>query len=317
MSILVTGATGFVGRALGEALQQRGMPVRLASRRTLDGHVAMPSLSGHSDWRPLVAGCDAVVHLAARVHHRGEHGQAAEALYADENAAATLSLARQAAQNGVRRFVFLSSVKVHGDQSAKGRPFREDDPLEPEDAYGRSKRDAEKGLFQLGAESGLEVVVVRPPLVYGPGVGANFRSLMQAVGRGLPLPFSTVENLRSLVGLENLCDFVALTLIHPAAAGEAFLVSDGEDVSTGQLVRLMGEALGRPARLFPVPKPLLVAGLRAIGRGGMAMRLLDDLQVDIGKAKRRLGWRPPVSLSDGLRRVANQPPGTADGSPRA
>ncbi|WP_417309352.1 NAD-dependent epimerase/dehydratase family protein [Devosia sp.] len=317
MSVLVTGASGFVGRGLTAALAGRGMSVRPASRQASEGHLAMAPLSTQADWRPLLAGCDAVVHLAARVHHRGERGDAAEALYAEENAAATLALARQSLEQGVRRFVFVSSVKVHGDRSTREKPLREDDPLAPEDAYGRSKLAAERQLFEFGDKTGLEIVVVRPPLVHGPGVGANFRSLMQAVTRGMPLPFGAVDNRRSLVGLDNLCDFLALTLIHPAAPGEAFLVSDGEDVSTARLVRLMGDAVGREARLMPVPKGVLSAGLHAIGRGGMATRLLGDLQVDIGKAQRHLGWVPPVSLFDGLRQVASAPLGAADGSRRA
>jgi nucleoside-diphosphate-sugar epimerase len=215
------------------------------------------------------------------------------------NVAGTLDLARQSAAAGVRRFVFLSSVKVNGEAGC----YTESDAAAPGDAYAISKHEAEVGLREIGAATRMEIVIIRPPLVYGPGARANFGALVRAVARGVPLPFGRVDNRRSLVGLDNLVDFILTCATHPAAAHETFLVSDGEDLSTADLVRRMGRAMGRPARLLPIPPALLMHAATLLGRRDLAGRLLGSLQVDITKAKRQLGWTPPVSVDEGLRRA--------------
>jgi nucleoside-diphosphate-sugar epimerase len=219
------------------------------------------------------------------------------------NVDGTLNLARQAAAAGVKRFVFISSVKVNGDNTPLGRPFTEADAPKPQDAYGQSKHEAEQGLRQLSANTGMEVVVIRPPLVYGPGVKANFAALMRAVQRGWPLPLGAVHNQRSLVALSNLVDFIVICITHPQAANQTFLVSDGKDLSTTELVQGMAQAAGVPARLLPVPVLALKAGASLLGKGDALQRLCGNLQVDISKARSLLGWVPPVSVAEGLRRA--------------
>jgi len=221
------------------------------------------------------------------------------------NVDGTLRLARQAAEAGVRRFVFVSSIKVNGEHSQPGHPFTADEIPAPGDPYGVSKCEAEAGLRALSQETGMEVVIIRPPLVYGPGVKANFLAMMRWLQRGVPLPLGGVTaNRRSLVFLDNLVDLIVTCIDHPAAANQTFLVSDDEDLSTAALLRRMAAALGRPARLVPVPAGLIVFGAKLIGRPGIAQRLCGSLQVDIGKTKAFLGWAPPISVDEGLRRTA-------------
>lgn len=265
---------------------------------------ATGDLGPDADWRPALSGVQAVVHCAARVHIMADTSADPLAEFRRVNVDGTLALARQAAAAGVRRFVLLSSVKVHGEATAPGHPFHADDAPRPEDAYGLSKHEAEQALRHLAAETGLEVVVVRSPLVYGPGVKANFAQLMRAVALGVPLPLGALHNRRSLVGLDNLVDLLRVCLDHPAAANQTFLVSDGEDLSTTELVHRLGRALGRPARLLPVPAPLLRAGAALLGRRAAVDRLCGSLQVDIASTRARLGWTPPVSVDEGLRRAA-------------
>lgn len=226
-------------------------------------------------------------------------------MYRAINVDGTMNLARQAAAAGVRRFVFLSSVKVNGERTEVGKRFGEDDALSPEDAYGMSKAVAEAGLRLLAAESGMEVVIIRPPLVYGPGVKANFLSMMRWLSRGVPLPLGAVtENRRSLVALDNLLDFIVTCIDHPAAANETFFVSDGEDLSTADLLRRLAFAMRVPARLLPIPVWMLKATAAALGRRAIVRRLCDNLQVDITKAEATLGWHPSVSVDEALRRTA-------------
>jgi UDP-glucose 4-epimerase len=220
------------------------------------------------------------------------------------NVQGTLNLARQAAAVGVRRFVFVSSIKVNGESTQLGFPFTADDAPAPLDAYGVSKMEAEQGLRELAAQTGMEVVIIRPPLVYGPGVKANFAAMMRWLRRGVPLPLGAIHNQRSLVALDNLVDLIVTCLTHPAAANQTFLVSDGEDVSTTELLRRMGKAMGHPARLLPVPTGLLKLAATIVGRRDMAQRLCGSLQVDIEKTRRLLDWTPPLSLDQGLRKAA-------------
>jgi nucleoside-diphosphate-sugar epimerase len=219
------------------------------------------------------------------------------------NVDGTLNLARQAAAAGVKRFVFISSVKVNGESTALGRAFTEADLANPQDAYGQSKHEGEQGLRQLSVDTGMEVVVIRPPLVYRPGVKANFAALMRAVQRGWPLPLGAVHNQRSFVALSNLVDFIVTCITHPQAANQTFLVSDGQDLSTTELVRGMAQVAGVPARLLPVPVWALQAGASLLGKGDVVQRLCGNLQVDISKARNLLGWVPPVSAEEGLRRA--------------
>jgi nucleoside-diphosphate-sugar epimerase len=219
------------------------------------------------------------------------------------NVDGTVNLARQAAAAGVKRFVFISSVKANGESTQPGRAFTETDAPNPQDAYGQSKHEAEQGLRQLSADTGMEVVIIRPPLVYGPGVKANFAALMRVVQRGWPLPLGAVHNQRSLVALDNLVDFIITCITHPQAANQTFLVSDGQDLSTTELVRGMAQAAGVPARLLPVPVWALQAGASLLGKGDAVQRLCGNLQIDTSKARRLLDWVPPVSVEEGLRRA--------------
>jgi nucleoside-diphosphate-sugar epimerase len=306
--ILLTGATGFVGSHLVEVLRAQGRAVRALVR--VAGAALPPGvessvvgdLADAHDLRRVLAGVEGVIHLAGRAHVMRDTTADPEAEFHRANALATRHLAEQAAAAGVRRFVFLSSVKVNGERSGD-RPFTEADPPAPEDAYGRSKRAAEQALREVAAASSLEVVVIRPPLVYGPGVKANFLRLLRLVDRGVPLPLASVKNRRSLVSLWNLCDLIATCASHPAAAGETFLVSDQRDLSTPELVRRIAGAMGRRALLFPVPVPALALAARLLGQGDAVERLVGSLQADSAKATRLLGWTPRVSVGDGLRRT--------------
>lgn len=298
--ILVTGATGFVGSHLCRLLEDRGLAFRAAGRTAAPGRVAIGPISGATDWSPVLDGVETVIHLAGRAHVLTERTADPEAAFREVNVAGTGTLARQAAAAGVRRFVFVSSIKVNGETTAPGRPFTPADPPAPEDAYGRSKAEAETALFAIAAGSGMEVTVVRPPLVYGPGVGANFRLLMRWAASGLPSPFGACDNRRSLVYVGNLCDLLVRAASHPAAAGEILLVSDGEDVSTRDLFSHLAWLQGRRPLQVPVPPAWLKAAAGLSGRRAIACRLLDNLQVDIGLTTTRLDWAAPSSLAAGL-----------------
>lgn len=312
--VVVTGANGFVGGAVVRFLSGDGYEVRGAVRRrpmTPVGSAvfAVGDIDGRTDWTAALQGCDAVVHTAARVHQMRDLSADPLTEFRRVNTEGTLRLAHDAVKAGVRRFVFLSSIKVNGEATVSGHPFRADGPTAPGDPYAVSKWEAESGLQEISRQSGLEVVVIRPTLVYGPGVKANFQSLLQAVRRGVPLPFGAVtDNRRSLVGLDNLTSLIACCVQHPDAAGRTFLVSDDEDVSTADLARRIGRALHRPARLLPVPPSVLMALGRLTGKSAAVGRLIGNLQVDIGPTIQRLGWRPPVSLDEGLLRAARAMP---------
>lgn len=306
-NVLVTGASGLIGAALMERLRREQVSVVGVARRPSahTGVVGGPTLEGEGDWGRLLAGCRIVVHAAARVHvTRNKHSDSLKAFRA-VNVAGTLTLARRAAECGAQRFVFLSSIKVNGEATEHGRPFAPDDPPYPQDGYAISKAEAEAGLRALAAEAGMEVVIIRPPLVYGPGVKANFLSMMRWLSRGVPLPLGAVEhNRRSLVALDNLVDLIVTCIDHPAAANQVFLAGDGEDLSTTDLLRRLAAAMGVPARLVPVPVWALRAGASLTGQGAAVQRLCGSLQVDISKARELLGWDPPISVDEGLRRAA-------------
>lgn len=267
--------------------------------------VVIGSLSSDTDWSEALKNVEQVVHLAARVHVMNDKCSDPLAEFRRVNVEGTVALARQAAVAGVRRFVFLSSVKVNGEFTKPGHPFTADAVPAPEDPYGVSKYEAEQLLRQIAAETGMEVVIIRPPLVYGPGVKANFESMRRWLARGVPLPLAAVtNNRRSLVALDNLVNLIVTCLNHPAAANQTFLVSDGEDLSTAELLKRMSAAMGKPARLFYLPPTLLKLGANVLNRPGIYQRLCGSLQLDIAKTRQLLGWTPPTSLDEGLRRAA-------------
>lgn len=293
--ILVTGANGFVGRALCRALRAREVPVVAAVRRAAGpDEIAVGDLDGKTDWRAALTGCSTVIHLAARVHVMDDKSGDPLQAYRQVNVMATLQLARQAIEAGVKRFVFVSSVKVNGESTTGHTPYSAGGAARPADPYGQSKMEAEAALFALAKESGLEVVVVRPPLVYGPGVKANYLNLMKLVRKGLPLPFGSAAGRRSMVALDNLVDLLVCCAFHSAAPGEIFMVSDGVDLTVAELVTMMAEAMGKRVLLFPVPPSLLIGVARLAGKMAVADRLLGSLQVDIAATRERLGWAPVV-----------------------
>lgn len=302
--ILVTGATGFVGKALCAELAARGRPMRAVSRKPAPGCFAIGDIDGDTDWTQALQGVTHVVHLAARVHVMDDRAADPLAAFRRANVDATLRLARQAAAAGVKRFVFASSIKVNGEQTLPGQPFTADDTPRPQDPYGVSKLEAEQGLLRLARETCMEVAIVRPPLVYGPGVGANFRSMLRWVQRGVPLPLAAVRNQRTLVALDNLVDLLIVCLDHPAAANQVLLAGDAEDLSTPELLRRAAVALGARARLFPVPPGMLRWGAGLAGKAAVADRLCGSLQLDTAKTRRLLGWTPPVGVDEALRRTA-------------
>jgi nucleoside-diphosphate-sugar epimerase len=309
--VLVTGGSGFVGGALVARLAaDKRYTVRTALRRPMPGlagsveQTTIGDLAQTIDWQPALAGTDVVIHTAARVHVMDERASDPLRAFRLVNVDATLHLARQAAARGVRRFIFLSSIKVNGETTARGQPFRADDAPAPKDAYGISKLEAEQGLHSLARTSGMQVVVIRAPLVYGPGVKANFARLMQLLDRGVPLPFGAIDNRRTLVALDNLVDLIVTCIDHPAAGNQTFLAGDAEDLSTTDLLRRLGRALNKPARLIPIPGGWIECAARLLGRHAIADRLCGSLQVDIGKSAALLGWHPPLDVDAGLLRTA-------------
>lgn len=291
-TLLITGATGFVGQRLLDVL----------------GSTAQ-TLSTRSDavtWSVALKQKQCVIHLAARVHQM--HEQDADSLlqYRKVNVENTLTLANQAAACGVARFVFVSSVKVNGEQTVLGHPFREDDVPAPQDPYGISKMEAEQGLRAIAQRTGMEVVIIRPPLVYGPGVKANFALLLRAIKRGVPLPLGAIHNQRSLVGIDNLVDFICTCLNHPLAANETFLVSDGHDLSVPELVRGLADAMGVKAHLMPIPVAALRLCATLLRKRDAVNRLRENLQVDINKAQKLLSWTPQTSIYEGFRRAVQK-----------
>lgn len=307
--ILVTGATGFVGRAVCPILIAAGHHVRAAVRHAdadvpcTDDILVVQDIGPDTNWQDALADIDSVVHLAARVHQKGEMGEAAALAHHRINADGTRRLAQAAAQAGVRRLLFISSIKVNGE-ATPSQPFRETDLPAPYDAYAASKWEAEKSVVHAAAGTALETVILRPPLVYGPGAGGNLRSLLRLCASGLPLPLGRATNLRSLIGLGNLASAILAALFHSKAAGKTYLVCDGEDLSVTDLIRRLRVAMGQPERLISIPTAWLRNGLTLIGHKEMAVRLLDTLTLDDAQIRRDLGWTPPQSVDAGLASMA-------------
>jgi nucleoside-diphosphate-sugar epimerase len=308
MRLLITGATGFIGGAvLRHCASDQEWQLRVSGRRDLADlptgveSVLVADLSLDTNWSQAVGNVETIVHAAGRGHLMRNVSADPLTEYRRVNVAATLNLARQAAAAGVRRFIFLSSIKVNGEATLPGRPFTCNDTPAPTDPYAVSKHEAELGLMQLAEKTGLEVVIIRPVLVYGPGVKGNFLSVMHRLHQGVPLPFGALTyNKRSLVAVDNLADLIVCCLDHPSAVNQTFLVSDGEDLSTTEMLRRTAAALGCRAHLIPVPGPVLHMGARILGKAGFAQRLCGSLQVDINKTRQLLGWTPPISVTDAL-----------------
>jgi len=310
MKILITGASGFLGRALVSSLSDASGVAVVAAARQADqafaasvARSAITDLDGATDWTQDLTDVDVVVHAAARVHVMNDTCVDPLAMFREVNTTATLNLARQAAMAGVKRFIFISTIKVNGEETGAQERFSPNDPPRPSDAYAISKMEAEKALLERANEWGIEVVIIRPVLIYGPGVKANFFNLMRLLKRGWPLPLGAIDNRRSLVSMDNLVDFIMVCIEHPAAANEVFLVSDGDDVSTTELVRKLLKYLGVKSWLIPVPSYWILWMSKFICREHAARRLLGSLCVDITKNRQLLGWFPPHSLDDGLKKT--------------
>jgi len=304
--LLVTGATGFVGSFLCERASQEGWTVRRAVRRSevRDDDVVVDDLGAATDWLTALKGIEVVVHLAARVHVMNDTATNPLAEFRRVNVEGTLNLARQAVSAGVKRFVFISSIKVNGESTPLNQPYTAEDKPVPVDPYGISKYETEVGLRDLAKETGLEVVIIRPPLVYGPGVRANFMSMMRWLSRGVPLPFGAIHNKRSLIALDNFVDLIITCIDHPSASNQTFLVSDGVDLSTTELLQKVSFSLGKPSRLISVPVSILSIAARLLGKRDVAQRLLGSLQVDITKTHDLLEWTPPMSVDEALHKTA-------------
>ncbi len=308
-SVFLTGATGFVGGAVLRRLVADNFSVTAALRadsQVVVGQVRTVTFESleTASWEKELLGIDVLVHCAARVHVMNDAETDPLAAFRKVNVQGTLNLALQAAESGVRRFVFVSSIKVNGEGTDSGKPYTAQDLPMPGDPYGVSKLEAEEGLRELAVRTGMAVVIIRPVLVYGPGVKANFLNMMRWLDKGVPLPFGAIHNARSLVALDNLVDLIVTTITHPAAANQTFLVSDGEDLSTTQLLHRMAAALGKPARLLPVPSWMLSTAANMLGKRSLSQRLCGSLQVDIGKTRSLLQWTPPMPVDEALKVTA-------------
>jgi nucleoside-diphosphate-sugar epimerase len=309
MKVLVTGATGFVGRPLCRSLRQRAFTVVAALRAPspfsdADNSAIVGDIGPETDWSVALQAVDTVVHLAGRVHQMDASAAGDVDAFHRINVQATERLAQEAARLGVRRLVYVSSTKAMGERTEPAKPFSEDDRPKPNDAYGVSKWEAEQAIQRVAAQTGLQTAILRPPLVYGPGVRANFLNLMRLVDSGIPLPFGCIDNRRSLIYVNNLTDALLACIAHPNAAGQVFMVADAEDLSTAQLVRELSRSLGVRARLAPVPVSLLCRLGRILGQAAVVERLTESLTVDSRRIRNTLGWNPPYSISRGFDETA-------------
>jgi nucleoside-diphosphate-sugar epimerase len=310
MKILVTGATGFIGTQLSETLAKSGHQVRdtarsIAPNRSTTRELITFDLESANNLDHLTTGCDAIVHLAGRAHVMSDNPATSESLYLSANVDVTRRLAQSAARTGVKRMILMSSVKVNGESTTIGSPFTSQDTPNPQDPYGRSKAQAELALWDVTSTSELEGVVIRPPLVYGPGVRANFASLIGIVDRGIPLPLGSIHNKRSFVSIDNLIDCIATAIQSSKAAGQTFLVSDGNDLSTPELIRSIATSLHKSPMLIPIPTALLRLAATIAGKRGAYDRLCGSLTVDIALTKQKLSWTPPFTVQDSLQRTVD------------
>ena len=303
MKILVTGASGFIGAATCLRLMSEGQSILPVYRNDHHSGSAIGNINGSTDWSSALTNITHVIHTVARVHIMKESVADPLEAFREVNTEGTLNLARQAAEAGVTRFIFISSIKVNGEQTKAGMAFSEEDVSAPDDPYAISKHETEIGLRNLAAETGLEIVVIRPPLVYGPGVKANFLSLMKLVRIGIPLPLGGIDNRRSMVFLDNLVDFISTCLHHPKAKNQTFLISDGEDLSVTQLLSKLASAMNMPSRLIPIPSSWLKIALSMVGKKSIADRLCGSLQVNITKAQTLLDWSPKWSVDEGIKKT--------------
>lgn len=305
--ILVTGATGFVGKKLVPALIHSGHEVRCAVSKKEDWfdteQIVMGRLESETDWSKALLGIDVVIHLAARVHIMKEQSNSALDEYYKINTFATKNLAEQAAKHQVKRFIFLSSIKVNGEFTLDGVPFSEDSKAEPDEPYGQSKLSAEHHLHKIAQNTSMQVVIVRPPLVYGPGVKANFLKMLQLVKKGIPLPFARVHNKRHFIYIDNLVSVLCVLVIHPSAANQTYLVADDESFSLPDLMRLIATEMGVKIRLIPFPVSLMIYIFRFLGRQNLNTRLFSSLEINSNKIKSQLDWNPPVSSVEGLKKT--------------
>ena len=310
MKILVTGANGFIGTQLSETLANSGHQVRntarsIAPNNPITSEMITCDLESADNLDHLTAGCDAIVHLAGRAHVMSDDPATSESLYLSANVDVTRRLAQSAARTGVKRMILMSSVKVNGESTTIDSPFTSQDTPNPQDPYGRSKTQAEQTLWDVASTSGLEGVVIRPPLVYGPGVRANFASLIGIVDRGIPLPLGSIRNKRSFVSVDNLIDCIATALQTPNAGGQTFLVSDGQDLSTPELIRAIASSLHKSPMLIPIPTALLKLAATTAGKRNAYDRLCGSLTVDIALTKQKLSWTPPFTVQDSLQRTVD------------
>ncbi|QDP72355.1 SDR family oxidoreductase [Legionella israelensis] len=312
--ILITGATGFIGRRLVSQLKmQKKYFISIAIRQKKQDFFSsevekhfIDDIETTTDWSSILQNCDVIIHTAARVHIMNESEKDPLSEFRRVNKDGTLQLAKQAAANGVKRFIFISSIKVNGEETAINEIYKADDSVYPADPYAVSKYEAEQELLKLSAETGLEVVIIRPPLVYGPGVKGNFYYMLQWLKRGIPLPLGAIRNKRSLVYLDNLIDLIACCIEHPKATNQIFLVSDGEDLSTTELLKKISYSLGKTPRLLPIPSGLLKVAAILFGKKNLAQRLCGSLQVDISKTQTLLGWQPVVKTSEALKKTIRE-----------
>jgi len=309
LKVLVTGANGFVGEAVVFKLlvDNKFSPIAAARGATRLHGLCPVRLFDLCDAKtlPILDDVQVVIHAAARVHVMNEVAVDALAEFRRVNVQGTLKLAQRAAESRVKRFIFISSIKVNSENTLPGNPFKADDPANPDDPYGLSKFEAEEALKQLSRETGMEVVIIRPPLVYGPDVKANFLTMLNWLNKGIPLPLGAIRNMRSLVAIGNLVSLIDTCIDHPFAANQTFLVSDGVDLSTTQLLRRLAKALGKPARLLPVPEWALKLGASSVGMQAVVQRLCGSLQIDISKNSELLGWTPPINIDKAMRQTAD------------
>tara|TARA_R110001583_G_C5671425_1_gene411180 strand:- start:4945 stop:5904 length:960 start_codon:yes stop_codon:yes gene_type:complete len=311
MKVLVTGANGFVGTTLVTQLFANNFEV-IGTVRSKDSilpdgvpRFLISDIADEIHWNNMLEGVSVVIHTAARVHVMDDSVANPLVEFRKVNVDATLRLARQAVNTGVKRFIFISSIKVNGEMTLTEQSFKPNDNNKPTDPYGLSKYEAEQGLLALAKETGMEVVIIRPPLVYGPGVRANFASMMKWINKGVPLPFGAIHNQRSLVALDNLVSFIIHCIDHPKAANEIFLISDGKDVSTSELLRKVAKAFGKQVWLLPIPVNWMSFVARLIGKGDVADRLFGSLQIDSSKIHDLLGWKPVITMDEQLKKIAD------------